>query len=90
MSTAPAGWYIDIQRDGYERWFDGTGWTDRRRPVPTVRARAVPRSSGWLPVAAAFTALLVLMCGGAALFAQVVLDVSAVVATSTSSTASDG
>lgn len=29
----PAGWYADAQVPDGERYFDGTDWTDRRRPA---------------------------------------------------------
>lgn len=83
MSTAPAGWYADAQRDGYERWFDGVGWTDVRRPTITPESRTPSRAMGWVPVTVAFVALLTVMCGGAYLLAEVVLDASAGVASST-------
>ena len=83
MSTAPAGWYADAQRDGYERWFDGSGWTDERRPTFAPESRTRPRATGWVPVTVAFVALLAVMSGGAYLLAEVVLDASAGIAAST-------
>ncbi|WP_069385927.1 DUF2510 domain-containing protein [Cellulosimicrobium cellulans] len=76
MSTAPAGWYADAQREGYERWFDGAGWTDERRPASVPESRTRSRATGWVPVTVAFMALLAVMCGGAYLLAEIVLDTS--------------
>ena len=31
----PAGWYVDpAGQPGWQRWWDGRGWTDHLRPVP--------------------------------------------------------
>lgn len=30
---SPAGWYPDYQNPAYQRYFDGSGWTDQIRPV---------------------------------------------------------
>lgn len=41
MSSQPIpGWYDDPQTPGYRRWWDGTSWTDQRRPIqePTIPA----------------------------------------------------
>ena len=32
-TTAQAGWYA--VGGGFERYWDGSGWTERLRPVPT-------------------------------------------------------
>lgn len=32
MTSAPAGWYPN--GEGWETWWDGTGWHDQHRPVP--------------------------------------------------------
>jgi hypothetical protein len=74
MTTAQPGWYADAQRDDTERWFDGTTWTDARRPTATQDVPASRRATGWLPVAVAFLALLVLLCGGALVLAGAALD----------------
>jgi hypothetical protein len=74
MNQAPAGWYADAQRDGHERWFDGRGWTEERRPVAVPRSEPYAGVLGWLPVATAFVALLVVLCGGALLLAGAALD----------------
>ncbi|MFE3542899.1 DUF4041 domain-containing protein [Nocardia sp. NPDC059177] len=33
MSTAPPNWYPDPDNDGIVRYWDGTAWTEQRRPV---------------------------------------------------------
>lgn len=81
MSTAPAGWYADAQRDGHERWFDGHDGTNERRPA-APQSNPSPGRPGWLPAAAAFVALLVVLCGGALVLAGATLDtVGSVVST---------
>jgi uncharacterized RDD family membrane protein YckC len=42
-STAPAGWYLDPERAGTQRYFDGTSWTQHLAPLPT----APYGSQGW-------------------------------------------
>lgn len=74
MSTAPPGWYADTQRDGHERWFDGSGWTEERRPVSVPETDSPRGRPGWVPAATAFFALLVMLCGGALLLAGAALD----------------
>ncbi len=82
MSTAPAGWYADAQRDGHERWFDGHDWTHERRPAALQQTNPSPGRPGWLPATAAFVALLVVLCGGALVLAGATLDtVDSVVST---------
>lgn len=74
MSTARPGWYADAQRDGYERWFDGHAWTDERRLLNVPQSYPPTGKPGWLPAAAAFVALLVVLCGGALVLAGATLD----------------
>ena len=74
MIQALAGWYADAQRDGYERWFDGHGWTDERRPIALQQSNPSPGRPGWLPAAAAFVTLLLVLCGGALVLAGATLD----------------
>ncbi|MFC8922962.1 DUF2510 domain-containing protein [Cellulosimicrobium sp. NPDC057127] len=74
MSTAPAGWYADAQRDGHERWFDGRSWTEERRPVGMQQTNTPAGRLGWLPAATAFVALLVVLCGGALVLAGAAID----------------
>ena len=31
QSNPPAGWYQNPENDGYERWFNGSSWTDQVR-----------------------------------------------------------
>ncbi|MCS5718591.1 DUF2510 domain-containing protein [Herbiconiux sp. CPCC 205763] len=38
----PAGWYPDTDQPGNERYWDGTQWTDTRRPVLTAPPPYVP------------------------------------------------
>lgn len=51
-SKFSAGWYTDPGRAGYQRYFDGVGWTEHRRPTkaPAPRATAMafdsPRTKG--------------------------------------------
>ena len=33
--VAPAGWYPDPDQTGYDRYWDGTSWTDHRSPRPS-------------------------------------------------------
>ncbi|MGA9277162.1 DUF2510 domain-containing protein, partial [Ilumatobacter sp.] len=32
--STPAGWYPDVERAGGERYWDGSAWTEHRRPAP--------------------------------------------------------
>jgi hypothetical protein len=34
VESTPAGWYDDPGNPGIARWWDGTNWTEARRPVP--------------------------------------------------------
>src|SRR3954447_13627283 len=43
MTNAPAGWYPDTEQPGNERWWDGTQWTEQRRPaIPAASLPAAP------------------------------------------------
>jgi hypothetical protein len=33
--SPPPNWYTDPERAGFQRWWDGAGWTDERRPQIT-------------------------------------------------------
>ncbi|QEW00789.1 DUF2510 domain-containing protein [Microbacterium caowuchunii] len=39
--SAPAGWY-DAGVPGWQRWWDGTAWTDRQRPAATPAVAGPP------------------------------------------------
>lgn len=40
QGTPPAaGWYDDPERDGFRRYWNGTGWTDRRINVAEMKRR---------------------------------------------------
>lgn len=41
-ATTPSGWYPDPEYPGHERWWDGTAWSDARRPAGGVAAPAPP------------------------------------------------
>lgn len=54
MTNAPAGWYPDTEQPGNERWWDGTQWTEQRRPgIPAVPAPAPYQSAAAQPLAPA-------------------------------------
>ncbi|WP_114552721.1 DUF2510 domain-containing protein [Cellulomonas sp. K42B] len=74
VNRPPAGWYADAQRDGYQRWFDGRCWTEERRPVATAQMQTPMKRSEWLPTAAAFFTLLLVVCGGALVLAGAALS----------------
>jgi hypothetical protein len=45
--VSPAGWYPDVQRPGWLRYWDGTVWTEHRSPVPVdAENLAAVRSAG--------------------------------------------
>lgn len=46
MST-PAGWYLDNQQPGVERWWDGASWTDQSRPVTAAQPAGYPATTGY-------------------------------------------
>jgi hypothetical protein len=58
-TSTPAGWYADPDQPGYERYWDGTQWTEHSQPIPGDPAaqgaagmpgQAPPASSGeWAP-----------------------------------------
>lgn len=62
MSSAAPGWYPDPQQRDFERYFDGTRWTDRSRPQWIVDAGG-PAPSGWT----GFAVLVGVVVGGVAL-----------------------
>lgn len=41
-TSPPAAWYPDTNRPGFERWFDGTQWTDQTRPAAPAAPPAPP------------------------------------------------
>ena len=41
-----AGWYPDPEHGGQDRWWDGTAWTDTRRPSIDAAMPAPPRGPG--------------------------------------------
>lgn len=50
--TPPPGWYADPQLPQQERWWDGTAWTDHRRPSggpPAPPGPAAPEGAGFGP-----------------------------------------
>lgn len=50
MSDIPAGWYPDTEQPGNERWWDGSTWTDARRPV--LAAPPAPPAAMTVPAGA--------------------------------------
>lgn len=54
-SVPPAGWYPDLERDGQERGWTGTEWTDERRAkeaIPSARAPSDDSRAVTAPVTA--------------------------------------
>lgn len=50
MSLPPAGWYLDPERTGHQRYWDGRQWTDHRSPMaPAVQAPAGAATYGHRP-----------------------------------------
>ncbi|MEV7193013.1 DUF2510 domain-containing protein [Streptomyces sp. NPDC093510] len=45
--TTPPGWYPDPHQPSVERWWDGSAWTEHRRPPE--HARAAPAQQGFGP-----------------------------------------
>lgn len=68
--NAPPGWYADIQRPGWERYWDGQSWSDERRPAappapqPAHQPRAKKGGSTVLKVALGVVLGIVLLVGG--------------------------
>jgi len=57
-TSTPAGWYADPDQQGYERYWDGSQWTEHTQPIPGDAAaqgaagmpgQAPPASSGQWP-----------------------------------------
>lgn len=65
-ATTPPGWYPD--RDGGQRYWDGTAWTNHTQPAAASRPEAKSNSKKNLIVFGVI-ALLVLCCGGGGLLA---------------------
>jgi hypothetical protein len=42
MSTPPASWYPDPEHAGWQRYWDGTGWTEHRAPALDRRVAIKP------------------------------------------------
>lgn len=54
--TTPAGWYPDTEVPGGQRYWDGSAWSDQRRPIAPTEAAAVtePAKRGaWARVSSA-------------------------------------
>lgn len=44
-ATPIAGWYPDPENAGGERWWNGTSWSDQKRPVPPAPAAIIPTAT---------------------------------------------
>lgn len=43
-----AGWYPDPELNNIDRWWDGAGWTDKRRNTPeNVQVSGTVTPQGW-------------------------------------------
>ncbi|MFJ9040629.1 DUF2510 domain-containing protein [Streptomyces sp. NPDC102406] len=73
MSMTPPGWYPDPHAPATERWWDGTTWTQDRRPVPAAAARPAREPGGRRTRAVAVAAAGVALVAAAVTGAVVVL-----------------
>lgn len=76
-ARAAAGWYPSAERQGEERFWDGSSWTDAFRPLPAVPPPASWRGSALSP-AGKLIRLLALALLGAGLYVGFGMHVSSI------------